>query len=281
MAGKPMNPTERQVRSQLEAMRADSFEILFLEFTDDDIKASMMTHVSLERAVSLIPLLRARNAAGININIRPTGTHLSLLDDLSSDDLTRLLATGYEPCVVVETSPKNFQAWLDHGRDLSQDEATDFARQLALVANGDLGAAGRRHAGRLAGFTNRKQKYRNEAGQFPFVHLTYANSRTFSKASSMQIQELPPPKPPARISLSTPRTTALRTIEQFHADPRYQGDLSRADFAYAIYAHSHNISEQTIIDNILQRDMRKKGDQRAQRRYAKYTSARALKQVRR
>jgi hypothetical protein len=262
-------------------MRADSFELLLLEFTDDDIKASMMTNISVERVIGLIPLLRARNAAGININIRPTGTHLSLLDDLSSDDLTRLLATGYEPCVVVETSPKNFQAWLDHGRDLSEDEATDFARQLAVVANGDLGAAGRRHAGRLAGFTNRKQKYRNEDGQFPFVRLTYANSRTFTKASSMQIQELPPPKPPTRIPLSTPRTTALRTIEQFHADPRYQGDLSRADFAYAIYAHSHNISEQTIIDNILQRDMRKKGDQRAQRRYAKYTSARALKQVRR
>ncbi|MGB7987006.1 MAG: DNA-primase RepB domain-containing protein [Terracidiphilus sp.] len=275
-----MNPTERQVRAQIEAMRTDSFELLLLTFDEDSTKASLIENLSADQVFARIPLLRAKNAAGMNINIRPTGTHLSLLDDLSTADLTRLLHTGYEPCVVVETSPKNFQAWLDHGRVLSDDEATDFARQLAQIAKADLGAAGRRHAGRLAGFTNRKPKYRNDAGQFPFVRLTYANSRTFAKAAEMQLQEVQEPKPLPMPRTFPTRITTLLSIEQFHSDPRYNGDLSRADFAYAIYAHSHNISEQEIIENILKRDMRKKGNDVAQRRYAKYTSFRASKQVR-
>src|SRR5216683_8011569 len=52
-------------------------------------------------------------------HIRPAGTHsLSLIDDLTADAIERMRADGFEPAVVVETSPNNFQAWLNHGQVL-------------------------------------------------------------------------------------------------------------------------------------------------------------------
>ena len=68
-------------------------------------------------------------------------------------------------------------------------------------------------------------------------------------------------------------------IARFHADPRYGGDLSRADFAYAIYAAAHGVSTADIEEAIFSRDMSKKGNQGAQRRYARYTVHRAGKRA--
>lgn len=60
-----------------------------------------------------------------HIYLRPSGSHeLSLVDDLETDAITRMKAEGFEPVVVVETSPRNFQAWLKHRQVL--DEATSY-----------------------------------------------------------------------------------------------------------------------------------------------------------
>lgn len=78
-------------------------------------------------------------------------------------------AEGFEPAVIVETSPGNFQTWLNHGRVLSTAESTAAARALAEKFGGDKGAADWRHFGRLAGLTNRKPKYQASNGRYPFV----------------------------------------------------------------------------------------------------------------
>jgi len=36
-------------------------------------------------------------------------------------------AEGFEPAVVVETSPHHFQAWLNHGQVLDVETSTDLA----------------------------------------------------------------------------------------------------------------------------------------------------------
>lgn len=273
---------DSQVSRQLQAMRAERFELLLLNFGEKT--EGNLTTTTAAGILKKIKWLKAKNVQGYNINIRPIGNHLTMLDDLTIAQLDDMETTGYEPCVIVETSPANYQAWLDHGRDLTDEEATEFSRILAKQTGADLGAAGRRHAGRLAGFTNRKPNRRLPNGFYPFVRLHKAQQRVFTAAASLT---LPPPTPertaPRPAPSSQPFVQAsrqLRTIQDFHDDPRYDGDLSRADFAYAIYAHSHGISESTIIESILQRDMKKKGNHTAQLKYAKYTSARALKQVR-
>jgi hypothetical protein len=125
----------------------------------------------MQAVLKSIPWLRFQNRNGRNIYIRPRGEHnLSLIDDLTAESIERMKAEGFHPALVVETSPGNFQAWLKHSRILSRQLSTAAARALAKDFGGDLGAADWRHFGRLAGFTNRKEKYKAD-GLFPFVML--------------------------------------------------------------------------------------------------------------
>ena len=57
---------------------------------------------------------------------------------------------------------------------------------------------------------------------------------------------------------------SVRSLSDFHADPRYSGDLHRADMAWALHAASRGLPEQQIRDEILHaRDLSKKGGPRA------------------
>jgi hypothetical protein len=55
--------------------------------------------------------LRHENTKGAHIYVSPAGLHgLSLMDDLTAEAIDRMKAEGFEPAVVVETAPNNFQA---------------------------------------------------------------------------------------------------------------------------------------------------------------------------
>ena len=82
----------------------------------------------------------------------------------------------------METSPNNFQLWLNHGRVLSQQMSTLAARELARRFGGDLSSADWRHFGTLAGFINQREKRRLPNGLPPFVKLREASGRTYRAA---------------------------------------------------------------------------------------------------
>jgi len=102
--------------------------------------------------------MRRENAWGAQIFVRPHGTHaLSLVDDLSAETISRMTDAGFQPAAVVETSPGNFQVWLNHGRILfDRTFSTQAAKELARRFGGDPSSADWRHFGRLAGFTKSK-----------------------------------------------------------------------------------------------------------------------------
>jgi hypothetical protein len=140
-----------------------------------------------------IPWLRHQNRDGRNIYVRPKGEHnLSLVDDLSRDAVVAMKQAGFTPTAVVETSPGNFQAWLKHPEQLSKELGTLAARTLAQQFGGDPGAADWRHFGRLAGFTNRKEKYRDATASirkqtdFSEVCEPHSSSTNRRNASDMQ-----------------------------------------------------------------------------------------------
>jgi hypothetical protein len=83
-------------------------------------------------------------------------------------------ADGFEPAVVVETSPNNFQAWLNHGLVLDATMSTRAAKHLAERFGGDPSSADWRHFGRLAGFTNPKPERKLSSGMRPFARLRSA-----------------------------------------------------------------------------------------------------------
>src|SRR5437016_4918480 len=82
--------------------------------------------------------LRLQNLRGRNIYVRPKGEHpLSLLDDLTFEAVEQMKAEGFHPALVVETSPCNFQAWVNHGEILPKELSTKAARVLSQKFQAD------------------------------------------------------------------------------------------------------------------------------------------------
>ena len=146
------------ITRQADAMAVDVFEIgLYKPAVDGKANEPEMLPRTWDKATLLksVGWLKYQNSQGRNIYIRPKGEHaLSLVDDLNAAALDRMKSEGFQPAIIVETSPGNFQAWLNHGRVLPRAESTAAARALAERFGGDRGAADWRHFGRLAGLTN-------------------------------------------------------------------------------------------------------------------------------
>jgi hypothetical protein len=239
---------------------------------------------SAEQVESALKWLRRENARGAQIFVRPHGEHrLSLLDDLTSSAILELKHSGFDPAVVVETSQRNFQAWLNHGRVLSRDLTTQAARELARRFAGDPSSADWRHFGRLAGFTNQKPTRRLDNGFAPFVKLHECSGDVYGKADefidevSAELARAAAERQVRWLTRRLVNADSIRPIADFHNDPRYGGDLHRADMAWAIHAASRELSQEEIRVEILHaRDLSKKGRPGRQLQYADRTAAKAV-----
>ena len=234
--------------------------------------------------------LRRENLNRGHIYVRPAGAHgLSLVDDLKADALARMKAEGFEPAAVVETSPGNFQAWLKHGEPLDEAASTRAAKLLAERYGGDLGSADWRHFGRLAGFTNPKPNRRLASGLQPFARLLEASGQVYRQAPVF-IAEVRAALTGEtvtvgggaedRVGQSAPDRPPLKSLAEFHSDARYDGDLHRADLAWARHAAAMGLSASEIRAAIMEaRDLAKKGSAKRQREYAERTAGQAMRQT--
>lgn len=281
-----MDRTTQAVQQQIAAMGAQVFEVgLFKPSAVDEGRAVMIPRTwDATTLIRSIPWLRMQNADGRNIYVRPKGEHnLSLVDDLSADAVKRMKATGFIPAAVVETSPGNFQAWLKHPHQLPRELSTMAARKLAEEFGGDCGAADWRHFGRLAGFTNRKTKYMNESGLFPFVRLIeapgveYPEGERFASAISARREVDLRTRERQYAALTTGARNPPKSIEDFRSNPRYSGDATRVDLAFAIYALSHGSSGDQVAEVLRSRDLSHKGDETRQNQYVDRTITKALR----
>ena len=194
---------------------------------------------------------------------------------------------GFQPALVVETSPQNFQVWLNHGRTLDRNMSSWAAKELAKRFGGDLSSADWRHFGRLAGFTNRKPERLLPNGLAPFVRLRQCEGRTYDAAHEFleEVKSLAEKAVAATcdaddLSTQSRMRTRFGPSLSFIVDPRYDGDLHRADMAWALHAASRGLSEQQIRDEILHaRDLSKKGAIQRQVNYAERTANKALRTV--
>lgn len=257
-----LSRTQNAVRKQIAAMAAGMFEVGVFDCESERMILRTWDEQTIFRSISW---LRFENLNGRNIYIRPAGTHsLSLVDDLTALSVHRMRTGGFAPAVVVETSPCNFQAWLQHGVTLHKTLSTAVAKALAKEFEGDQGSADWRHFGRLAGFTNRKEKYRQAGGRFPYVRLVEATGEPYQAASSFvpEIKESLRQQIEAakerrlRLPLKTrDGTPHLKRIDQFRGDPKYGGAYSRSDIAYAVYALDHGVSQDEVRAQIISHDL--------------------------
>lgn len=200
----PRDRTYLAVKNQLTAMGGNGwFEIGIRHDAEDAAKSYFhektwhkdhLLKVDPETGKTpVLNYLKAENACGSDIYVRsarlPNGDTqgLILLDDLDPVMVEDLHDQGLQPCVVVETSFKNCQAWIKICDRLKRDESSHLAKILAKETGGDPGSAGYQHYGRLARFTNRKEKHLDVySGKYPWVMLREAQMRQASQASHFQ-----------------------------------------------------------------------------------------------
>ena len=286
--------TQIAVTLQLAAMDAAEYQLGLLKYDDDELP--MKTRVYSAEKLSdsnTIRYLRLENSQDRNINIVPHGLHsLTLLDDVTLATIARMKDEGFQPAVVVETSPNNFQAWLQHGQVLPEQESSTAARLLAQRFEADPSSASWCHYGRLAGFTNRKAKYKDpRTGYFPFVRLHEHSGIKYDRADEFVAQvreailreeeEFRRKEEATRHFRWTSSNSAQRrlTISDFRNKPELGGDGNRIDMAYAIWAIDHGVPEHEVRAEIATRDLSKKGGQRGQKAYLDRTIKAAYKYI--
>ena len=127
--------------------------------------------------------LKYLNANDYNIFLSPSvaGGVYILLDDIKKPEMERLYKDGFEPFYYLETSPANYQAIIKlSDNQLSKEIRAFISKQLSEIYFADKNSSDTGHFFRLAGFTNRKDKYCQD-GLYPFVKFYAGSGKSCAK----------------------------------------------------------------------------------------------------
>jgi hypothetical protein len=248
-----------------------------------------LSNLPAEGVLSRLALLKAHNARGAHIYIRPAGEHcFTVLDDLNLDSVSRLTGDGLEPCATVETSLGNFQAWLKHDDVYPAPLSTFVAQTLANRYSADPSAADWRRFGRLPGFTNCKPKYRKSNGLYPYVLLRSATGVQYRQAAYLrlemtklyQLQEQERETRAARHSANSfaaarrPSHSWL-SLERFRNAPKFHDRPAAADLAFCVAALSLRVPEDAIATTLDSQYLSRDPNPSRKAAYIKRTMAKA------
>lgn len=181
------------LRRQLAAMPCHLYEVRLVHSGSHQPYPGVRQWTASQLAdPATVGFLRIRNREGYDLYFRPyAGDHnagyiLLDLDEPVPGILARLRAQGHAPCLVVETSPGRWQAWIQVSpAPLLPALATVVAKRLAQIYAADRASADWRHLGRLAGFTNRKPERRQSDGLAPWVKLIHARSGLAAEGAAL------------------------------------------------------------------------------------------------
>ncbi|NMS23992.1 DNA-primase RepB domain-containing protein, partial [Vibrio parahaemolyticus] len=120
---------------------------------------------SVEEVKNNIPLLSKKNAEGRDIYITPITLdyHYIVVDDLTPETHKEMLANGYSPNLVQESSRDNYQAIFRVPKSTDEKDR-EIANKVVVGLNkryGDENFTGVSHPFRMAGFSNKKPTRNN------------------------------------------------------------------------------------------------------------------------
>jgi hypothetical protein len=184
--------TSQAIRRQLAAMPCELYLVrLIHNLSKRPFPGERLWNFTQLTNLATIRFLRVRNREGCDVYIHPyaqdrnAGYILIDLDDADPAVLTTMRADGHEPCVVLQTSPGHWQAWVHaSSTPLEPALATAVGRQLAHLYGGDRASTDWRHLGRLAGFTNQKPSRRSN-GYPPWVKIVHTAAGLASGAERL------------------------------------------------------------------------------------------------
>lgn len=229
-----------------EALGATSYNITSIDRNTGKVAHFHMTPTAIEQDISK-GSWGALNAKGFDLNITPNhvGFHFGVIDDISLENLGKLKAEGYSPCLVMETSKGNFQAILKvedrafPNKKLEEQATNQFIRELNLK-HGDPKFSGMRHAFRVPGFRNKKPE---RDGFMVRIHEAiqaidhFARQKIDALKSLIQVeQRLAPVSIPAQVKTGDPAHVYRRTWEKVEQEVRMKKqtfNASAVDFQVA------------------------------------------------
>lgn len=183
----------RQFEAYHEAVGADRYRVTSIRMDEADGKRAWIldkkdgvTHGFLPgELVPKIPTMLRLQKRGENIYYTPLSEtkHHILIDDMSRENVNRLINDGYRPAVLLESSPENFQCIITIPK-LGGPYDKDVGNRLTERLNkeyGDPNLSGCIHPHRAPGFENRKAKHQKEDGTYPEVKLLKAEKRECPK----------------------------------------------------------------------------------------------------
>ena len=187
--------TSQAIRRQLAAMPCELHLIRLVHHaTGRPFPGERLWTATQLTNLATIRFLRARNREGCDVYVQPYAEHRNagyILVDLDHAEPTvvaTMRADGHEPCVVLQTSPGHWQAWVHVSpTPLEPTLATAIGRQLARLYGGDRASTDWRHLGRLAGFTNQKPQRRTPSGYAPWVKVVHT-AAGFARRSEALLQ---------------------------------------------------------------------------------------------
>mgnify|MGYP001587053971 CR=1 FL=1 len=185
--------TRQAIQRQLAAMPCELYLLrLIHHYTRRAFPGERLWTATQLVSGATVRFLRIRNREGYDVYIQPyaedrnAGYILVDLDRAELAVLHTMRANGHQPCVVLQTSPGNLQAWIRVSpTPLEPALATAIGRQLAHTYGADLASTDWRHLGRLAGFTNQKPQRRLRGRWLPWVKLLYARAELARNAHAL------------------------------------------------------------------------------------------------
>jgi len=190
------NIVKNAITAQLDALSCERYRISIIS-SDSSVapylpgkRGNEERFYTKEGIINMIPYLRYHNnVENKQIFVTPIddNNYYILIDDLRVSP-EKLIAAGYNPCLIQETSWNSKQAVLKVPKeDLDRRKVIDFFNSINQKI-GDAKMTGLRHPFRLSGFRNMKPKHEKD-GKFPLVMVTHAINQ-FCKKTYQTIKNM-------------------------------------------------------------------------------------------
>ncbi|HCG9474658.1 TPA: relaxase/mobilization nuclease domain-containing protein [Vibrio parahaemolyticus] len=182
-------------QQQAEALQADKYRITLIgrqgqkPWVLGKQKDGTEKFYSVEEVKNNIPLLSKKNAEGRDIYITPITLdyHYIVVDDLTPETHKEMLANGYSPNLVQESSRDNYQA-IFRVPKTTDEKDREIANKVVVGLNkryGDENFTGVSHPFRMAGFSNKKPTRNNF-----FTRLISSSANACQRVITLLKQEL-------------------------------------------------------------------------------------------
>jgi hypothetical protein len=192
--------------------------------------------------------------AGENLIVRPSGPDVTFvqLDDLSAEQLKPLYPAS---CLMINTSPGNYQAWIAVS-GVEKPESKEFIRRVRkTVGDADKSASG---STRVSGTENWKLKYLPQPPIVAITHAAPGRVMTPEKLKEMGLLATPEPVKayPIRVSPFTSSASWPDYQKCVNGAPPNHAkdgpDISKADFFYAMLCAQRRHGVEAIAASLME-----------------------------